>query len=168
MNKYMFIRSKTCCFAGYISEKINNLEHSSAPTEIIALIDEAIVNAYNKGYVIFISGMNKGFDMWAAQEVIKLRKKYPIKLFCVIAFDNQCQSLSDNLKKEYNNILLNSDYVYSMSTTYTSDCFYTRNRFIVSGSSKLICWYYDNKDGILFTFRCAKRRGLEIDNLFYN
>ena len=37
---------------------------------------------------------------------------------------------------------------------------------MVDGSSRLICWFDGTEGGTSFTLRCAKRKGLEIDNLY--
>lgn len=161
---------QTCCFAGYRPEKVEGWELSdgSAPDNIKDSLNEAILRAYNSGYLVFVSGMSRGFDMWAAQEVIKLKNKYPLKLFCAIPFDNQCDYWNDMDKKQYKDILLNADIVYSLSDKYTPDCFHVRNRFMVNSSSRLICWFNGTAGGTEFTIKCAKRKGLEIDNIFEN
>ncbi len=164
----MLNASQTCCFSGYRPEKVKGWElpNGIPPKEIESSIEEAIIRAYKSGYLFFISGMSRGFDLWAADKVIKLKELYPIKLFCAIPFDEQNLYWSDVVKKQYNDIILKSDYVYSMSRKYTPDCFYVRNKFMVDGSSRLICWFNGTQGGTSFTLRCAKRKGLEIDNLY--
>ena len=159
---------QTCCFAGYRPEKVKgwDLPNGFPPDELANSIEEAIIRAYNSGYLFFISGMSRGFDLWAAQKVIELKENYPIKLFCALPFDGQTTYWPDDLKKQYQNIILNADFVYSISRQYKPDCFYIRNRFMVDGSSRLICFFDGTEGGTSFTLKCAKRKGLEIDNLY--
>lgn len=158
---------KTCCFSGYRPEKIPAWAANSplTPPELRAGLEDAIARACRDGYRLFVTGMSRGFDLWAAGAVLRLRRQFPIQLLCAVPFDGQAAHWEPFWKAYYQKVLLRADFVHSLSGRYTPDCFYVRNRFMVDGSSRLICWYDGLPGGTAFTLRCAKRRGLEIDNL---
>ena len=71
-----------------------------------------------KGYHTFLSGMADGFDIIAAEEVLRLKKEYPyIRLKCVIPFKGQADRYPEAYKQRYNNILAQADEVVTLSET---------------------------------------------------
>ena len=64
------MRNKTCCFTGHRPEKL------SVNTEFVKeQLKKAIKGAIADGYKIFISGMARGVDIWAAELVLEERNK---------------------------------------------------------------------------------------------
>ena len=156
-------RSQVCCFSGYRPEKFN-----LSPDEFGSIMQEleiAVRNAAADGYRLFVSGMSRGFDLWAAETVLKLRKELPIQLLCAVPFDGQSAGWEPAWQALHRRVLLEADLVQSLSREYTPDCYFVRNRFMVQGCSRLICWYDGRSGGTEFTVRCAKRNGLELVNL---
>lgn len=166
----MLYPSRTCCFAGYRPEKIKgwNLPDGSPPQHILSLLDKAILNAYENGYTTFMSGMSKGFDMWAAQKIIELKKEYPINLYCAIPFKAQSRGWESHFKNQYDKILSLADFTYCLSNEYSKGCYHVRNRFMIDSSSRLICWFNGTSGGTQFTYNYAIRQGIYIDNIFEN
>ena len=65
-------RTCTCCFTGHRPEKLQVPEEM-----VIEKLDAAIQDAIRSGYRIFISGMAKGVDIWAAELVLRYRETNP-------------------------------------------------------------------------------------------
>ncbi len=160
----MFDKSEACCFSGYRPEKFN-LPQDHTAAMLAPELETAVRHAVQDGYRLFVTGMSRGFDLWAAQTVLRLRQEMPVKLLCAIPFDRQSQGWEPEWQTLYHEILLNADFVQSLSHEYTPDCFFIRNRFMIEGCSRLICWYDGCPGGTRFTVQCAKRRGLELVNL---
>lgn len=54
-------RERRCCFTGHRPEKINS------SNEIIkSALEKEIHQAISDGFTVFISGMSRGVDIWAA------------------------------------------------------------------------------------------------------
>ena len=157
----------TCCFSGYRPEKIPawTAAGPNVPSMLQTKLEKAIVRAFQDGYRLFVTGMSRGFDLWAAQAVLQQREHLPIRLLCAIPFDGQANSWESSWKTCYQKVLLLADFVHSLAQFYTPDCFYARDHFMVNGSSRLICWFDGLPGGTAFTHRYAKKRGLEIVNL---
>lgn len=63
-------RKHLCCFTGHRPEKLG------APEEKIkAALKKEIRTAVSEGYSVFISGMARGVDVWAAELVLELREE---------------------------------------------------------------------------------------------
>lgn len=67
-------RSHTCCFSGYRPEKMPfRTNDPDAVQALEAALDRAVEHAVSQGYHTFLSGMAAGFDIWAAEAVIRAR-----------------------------------------------------------------------------------------------
>lgn len=77
------MRHHRCCFTGHRPEKLTRFEWL-----IKRDLEKEIRQAIPDGLTVFISGMARGADIWAAEIVIKLRDSgKPIKLICACPFD---------------------------------------------------------------------------------
>ena len=66
------LRPVTCCFSGYRIEKMPfRNEDCPAARELFAALDAAVAEAAADGCTRFLSGMSTGFDLWAAEAVLR-------------------------------------------------------------------------------------------------
>lgn len=123
-----------CCFTGHRPQKLN---HSKR--KIKCLLEKAIDDAIAKGYVTFITGMAQGTDIWAAEIVLKKRKRNDnLHLICAVphpGFENR-RSIYEKLK--YKNIIKKADFVKIVSENYYRGCYQKRNEFMADRSSLVI------------------------------
>ena len=76
------------------------------------LLKTAIIDAINDGYITFISGMARGIDIWSAEIVLELKKKFPeIHLICAIPYDGFEKRWDTADQERYNYILERADYI---------------------------------------------------------
>ena len=156
-------KNQICCFSGYRPQKMDLRRWEAAVEE--GALPRAIRRAAMAGYVVFLSGMSRGFDLWAAQEVLALREELGLQLWGAVPFAAQDERWEEEWQAIYRKVLAGADRVFCLSDTYTPDCMYERNRFLVEGSGRLICWYDKGTGGTANTIRLARRKGLYIDNL---
>ena len=77
------LRPVTCCFSGYRIEKMPfRNEDCPAARELFAALDAAVAEAAADGCTRFLSGMSTGFDLWAAEAVLRARAALPVQLLC--------------------------------------------------------------------------------------
>ena len=75
-------RQYRCAFTGHRPEKVVGSEG-----KIIVELRKEILKAIDDGYRVFLTGMSRGVDLWAADIVIELRRyNKDLKLMCVIPF----------------------------------------------------------------------------------
>lgn len=75
-------RRHRVCFTGHRPEKLTRSEET-----IRKDLEIQICQAVADGLNVFITGMARGVDIWAAQIVLKLRGAgYPIKLMCACPY----------------------------------------------------------------------------------
>ena len=97
-----WLKKSTVAFSGHRANRIAkfttdrqrffiNVAHTTW-----AAIEEFCIK---KGYHTFLSGMADGFDIIAAEEVLRLKKEYPyIRLKCVIPFKGQADRYPEAYK----------------------------------------------------------------------
>lgn len=158
-------RAATCCFSGYRVEKMPFPANDSRMEALTAALDRAIQDAAALGYTGFFTGMSTGFDLWAAEAVLRARNTLPVQLFCAIPFDRQADRYPAEWKRRFNHCLLAADRVFALSRDYYTGCYAARNRFMVDASSLLICYFDGKPGGTAQTVRMAEQSGLRIVNL---
>ena len=157
----------TCCFSGYRPEKMPfpSATDAAIPTTLYAPVHEAILSAYTAGYTRFITGMSRGFDLWAAQAVLMLCQEYPLSLHCAIPYAAQPNQWAAYWQEMYHAVRARAHSSVLLSPAYTNTCLLARNAYMVDASSRIICYYDGVSGGTKHTFTYAKKRGLTIDNL---
>lgn len=160
------LRSKTCCFSGYRVEKMPFAANDRAAIDALCrTIEQAVRRAAADGYTRFFSGMSTGFDLWAAEVVLRVRSELPVQLLCAVPFDAQASRFAPDWKRRFNACLLAADQVFSLSRHYYAGCYAARNQFMVDAASRLICYYDGRAGGTAQTVRMAQDSGLSIVNL---
>lgn len=159
------IKEKTVCFTGHRPEKLPgyNDPDSGILGMIKSMLFYRIYSAAQAGYEYFISGVARGVDLWAAESVLEIKKKFPdIKLICAKPFAEHGNSFKSKDLWAYNNIIERADEVVCVSDKYSSSCYKARNYYMVDHSSCLIGVVSDYKSGTGQTIAYAKKSGLKI------
>ena len=145
------------CFTGHRPEKL------SEPEAVVRRkLEGAIRTSVNDGYFVFISGMARGVDIWAAEIVLKEREHNPaIKLICAIPYKGFERSWSSDWQKRYNDIMNAADLVRFICPGYSRACFQIRNEWMVDHSARVIAVYNGEKGGTRNTIEYAKKHSVE-------
>ena len=151
-------KSKVACFSG----------HRKLPYDCTILkenLENAIIKLIEQDVIFFGNGGALGFDVLAAETVLKLKEKYPqIKLIMVLPCPPEQQTLkwNETQRKRYYDILERSDKVKTLSPEYNKDCMLKRNRHLVDNSAYIICYLRENYGGTAYTVGYAEKQGLDI------
>lgn len=149
------------CFTGHRPEKLK-----VADSLIIANLRTEILKAIDDGFSVFISGMARGVDIWAAEIVLELRDAgAPIRLVCASPYEGFERGWSGDWQKRYNNILQRADLVRYISKGYSRSCFQIRNEWMVNHSNLVIAAYNGEKGGTKNTIDYAKKQDIETINI---
>ena len=152
------LREHCCCFTGHRPEKLTRPE-----TEIIAALEKEIRRSIDDGFTVFISGMARGVDIWAAEIVLRLRGEgSPIKLIAASPFEGFERSWSQEWQSRYAKVLSLSDEVHFISSHYSRACFQLRNKWMVDRSARVISVFNGEKGGTKNTIDYAKRKSVQV------
>lgn len=153
--------SRRCCFTGHRPEKLNVSEE-----EVKKRLKIAISRAIEDGFNVFISGMARGIDMWAAEIVLEERcLNDEIKLVCVSPYKGVHTPWNYRERERYINILDNADVTKFVCEQYSSRCYHVRNCYMVDHSTRVIAAYNGEKGGTKNTVNYAKSKGIEVINV---
>ena len=164
-------RMGRCCFTGHRPEKLIISERDILVVEnkikkmLIPVIEKSIAD----GYKTFITGMARGFDMWAADIVLEEKINNPdIHLICALPIDNFEARWVIEEQEHYRDILSRADFIKTVSGYYYTGCFQARNEFMVNHSARVIAAFNGARGGTENTINYAKRNGVEVINILDN
>lgn len=137
------LRLHRCCFTGHRPEKLNTSEK-----EVKAALRKQIDQAFHDGFTVFITGMARGVDLWAAQIVLDLRKKNKeIKLICAIPHDGFEARWSPSWQELYRYVLAEADLTRVISKGYHTGVYQVRNEWMVNHSTRVIAVFNGQPSG---------------------
>ena len=152
------MRQYRCAFTGHRPEKVTGSEG-----KIIVELRKEILKAIDEGYRVFLTGMSRGVDLWAADIVIELRRyNKDLKLMCVIPFEGMEDQWPVNWKKHYDLVRKQADWVQVLSDRYSPDIYQKRNQWLVDHSSRLIAVFNGEPSGTGNTIQYAKEQGIPV------
>ena len=151
-------REHTCAFTGHRPERLDLPE-----AEVIAWLEKEIRRAVEDGYTQFITGMQRGVDLWAAEAVLKLRSEgKPIRPVKACAFKGMEAQWDRAWQTKYHHILFAGNETYYISDRPGRSAFFRRNNWRVDHASRLIAVYTGAPGGTKETIKYAKAQGLEV------
>lgn len=154
-------RLHRACFTGHRPEKLNQPE-GVVVKGLTNAIHEAIADDKN----VFISGMARGVDIWAAEIVLRLRSEgEDVKLICASPYEGFERGWSADWQQRYNAVLRDADLVRYICPGYSRACFQIRNEWMVNHSSLVIAVFNGQPSGTKNTIDYAVRKGIAYQNI---
>ena len=151
-------RNNTCCFTGHRPEFLTATE-----AQVYEWLETQVREAVSNGYVNFISGMQRGVDIYAAEIVLKLKKEgLPVKLICACAWNGMHAQWEQSWIDKYHIITELADEVHYVSSLPGRKAFFARNCWMVDRSSLFLAVYNGKKGGTKHTIDYACQKGLEV------
>lgn len=151
-------RYTRCCFTGHRPEKLTRSEQN-----ITAALRREIAQAVEDGITVFISGMARGVDIWAAEEVLRLRDAgADVKLVCAVAFEGMENRWSADWQRRYRNILDRSDLNTLICRSPSRESYLARDRWMVDHSSRVIAVFDGTPGGTKYTVDYAEKNGVDV------
>ena len=152
-------RTRRVCFTGHRPEKLNRSE-KSVKIDLETQIRQAVADGLN----VFITGMARGVDIWAAQIVLKIRNEgTEIKLMCACPYEGFERSWSQAWQEQYKQVLASADYVKYVSGSYSRACFQIRNEWMVNHASLVIAVFANTPSGTMNTIEYAIRKRVPVN-----
>ncbi|MBR1905628.1 MAG: DUF1273 family protein [Clostridiales bacterium] len=147
-----------CSFTGHRPEKLGMAEDV-----VIAWLEKQIRKAVDDGYTDFISGMQRGVDIWAAEIVLKLiLDGAKIHLICACAWNGMEKDWEPKWRQRYTSLLIASDKTVYVGKRPGTQAYIDRDYWMVDHSSRLIGVYTGAPGGTKKTVWYAKEKGLEV------
>lgn len=150
--------ARCCCFTGHRPEKLSLPESG-----LRHMLHIEIASAIADGYDTFISGMARGIDMLAAEEVLSFAAlPAPPRLICACPYRIMPKRHISPWRIRYADILRRAAGSIFVSDQYSPRCFEKRNRWMVEHSSRVIAVFDGTHGGTRNTLILAADRRLDI------
>ena len=151
----------TCTFTGH------RPEHLAIPqAQVIQWLEEQIEHAADEGYTDFITGVQRGVDLLAAEAVLKLiDKDRQIRLIAACAFRGMEEDWETDWKERYYYVLTRAELVYYISDQPDRRAYLARNHWMVDRASRLIAVYSGAPGGTNETVEYARQKKRDIVSL---
>ena len=121
------LRKHRCCFTGHRPEKLSRTERA-----IKSDLKKEIKLAIKDGYTVYLTGMARGTDLWAAEIVLALRKRNKdLKLICAVPYEGFELRWSEQWQTLYRQVLAEADLVKVIGKGYHPGIFQIRNEWMV-------------------------------------
>ena len=134
---------KNCAFTGH-----RDLDESFS----LEKLQKEVLNLAEKGVVNFFCGMAKGFDLYAAEAVLKIKENYKnVKLIACIPFYGQEKNYTQEDKKRYIDILKNCDLRVTLSQNFYKGCSLSRDRYMADNADVMVAYLKKKKGGTAYT-----------------
>lgn len=162
-------RESTCCFTGPRPPRLpmNGNEYSAEIASLKTDIRSAVFDAYYDGFRFFMSGMADGFDLFAAEIILEMKKEFEgIALVAVLPYSGAPNRHSAAVSARINAVLQKADLVYSLMEEYIPGCELLRNKYMVDHSGRIIGYYNGLSNGTAHCWKYALEKGLETVNLY--
>ena len=152
-------RTHTVCFTGHRAI-------SKQDDAILALLEPLLELLYRQGYRHFLCGGALGFDLAAAERVVKLRLKHPdVRLiFCLPCADQSVRWRASECRR-YERLLYLSDETRVLSPRYYDGCMQVRNAYMVDRSNLCVAFMKRLSGGTLSTVRYAAAQDVPVLNI---
>ena len=152
-------REHTVCFTGH--RMISKSDEQS-----IGQLAELLKALYQRGYRDFLCGGALGFDMIAAEHVVKLRDQHPdVRLiFCLPCADQAAKWKRADCSR-YERLLYLSDETRVLSPRYYDGCMQARNTYMVDRSYICVAYMARLHGGTLSTVRYAMSNDVPVVNI---
>lgn len=156
-----------CAFTGYRPEKFPFGDNEADPQceQLKQKLFCEILRMTREGVNVFMSGMARGVDLWAAEAVLQIQNVKPsqkIELWAIVPYDRQPLAWSAKERARYQRILEQAARVEYISHDYYNGCLQKRNRYMVDHATHLLAVYDGQSGGTVSTIRYARKKGLEI------
>ncbi|MDD6050010.1 MAG: SLOG family protein [Clostridiales bacterium] len=152
-------RAHTVCFTGHRSI-------SAADEQLVAQLYELLMVLYAQGYRDFLCGGALGFDLLAAEQVVRLREKHPdVRLIFCLPCADQCARWKRADCSRYERLLYLSDETRVLSPRYYEGCMQARNAYMVDRSYLCVACMTHLRGGTLSTVRYAISQDVPVVNI---
>ena len=150
-------KEKTVAFTG----------HRTYEGEAEQELADVVRELYADGYRAFLCGMARGFDLAAAEAVLRLREELAdVKLVAVVPFEGFRLHFRGEELELYDEVMDAADERVTVSEYSGGRGFFERNNFLVDNSSYVVAWWDGiPKGGTHYTVQRARRQYKPVKNL---
>ena len=154
---------QSCCFTGH-----RIIPPGEEPKILVRTQNIVLRLIREKGVRFFCAGGAVGYDMLAAEYMIRLRdsSEPQLKIISVLPYPGwrETTDWTDELRAREEKILQACDKVVHVRSEYEKNVFLLRDRVLVDGSAYCVSYCNRIRTGTAYTVRYALSRGVKVYN----
>lgn len=128
-----------------------------------AALEKEIRQAIADGFNVFITGMARGVDIWAAEIVLRLRDAgEAVRLICACPYQGIERGWKQSGQERYQAILSAADLVRFICQGYSRSCFQRRNEWMVDHTARVIAAWNGQPSGTKNTLDYARLQNVQV------
>lgn len=157
------MKEKVCAFTGHRPQNLpfgfnESDERCQTLKKLLRYAIEKLIT--ENGVTLFVSGMALGVDIYAAEIVLEMKKKYSnVKLEAAIPCETQAVKWREKDRDRYFRLIEQCDIETLLQTKYTADCMQKRNEYMVDKADYLIAVWDGKPSGTGKTVKYAESIG---------
>ena len=149
-----------CCFTGH---RLLPDPLSEEYRKLLSALNRAIEKAIGLGCTDFYAGGAVGFDLLAAEQVLRFKERFPaLKLYLCEPYIGHTKSFSAKDRKRYDAVREHAECIYMLAPEYSRACFKARNAYMVENTDCCIAYVRYTKSGSSQTMRLAQKSGRKV------
>ena len=157
--------NETVCFTGHRTEKFLDapiVDENVTINTIRSILTMMIADAYERGARYFITGMARGVDLWAGEELLYMKRFLPdVHIIAAVPHPAHEKSIHGSEADIMYAIGNAADAVVCVSEQYTNWCFLRRNDYMLRHSSAVLGVIHKNEGGTAYTLKNAAKYGTQ-------
>ena len=160
-------RELVCCFTGHRPKDLPaGGDEGSMEMKLLKLaLMQAVQRAAAEGVTRFYAGGAPGFDLLAAEAVLRLKQDVP-GLSLHLALPHPMASGAGETGRRMARILAAADGITTVCDTPGQVwAYHARNRYMVDRADRVIAYLATDHGGTFRTVEYAKKRGIPVENL---
>ena len=142
-----------------------------AAARLPQILDRQLTALYGEGYRVFYNGGAYGFDLIAAEAVLRLRETHPdVRLILALPGAGQTERWNRENRERYEVVFAAADekqYPAGASTIVSRETYLQRDRYMIDQASVCICYLTTLRGGTLYTVNYANQTGVRVINVAF-
>lgn len=125
-------------------------------------LKDCLLGCVKEGYLCYYVGMALGFDLVCFEELLKIKRDYPVKIVACIPCGDQAERYPAAQKEKYRELCDRADETVVLHERYEEGCMQERNRYMVDRSERVVAYLKHVGGGTYYTVRYAVEHGKEV------
>ncbi len=146
------LRLTRCCLIGQVPQMLKRPED-----DVKVDLENSILRSISEGTLSFVSGLDRGVGIWAAEIVLRLKRDNPsLHLIAAVPCPGFDEAWEDAWSRRYRTLLSQAEYVRVMEPVCSAEAFRKRVQWMVTHSARAIAVYNGQAGETRDLIRCAR------------
>lgn len=167
LHNFPYDRQETVCISSTPPQELlcGADEESEAVKNFKSILGVALQKAVNRGYRHFITGLEEGFQLWAIEQLLAMKRHGAPTIECIVPWRSSDQQ--ELFGGDHRALFRGIDGIFYIEKSSLIESAMRCDQIMV-GMSGLLITYFDAGENqtSAFAYELARKQGLEISNVY--